>query len=360
MKIIKRISITIFLGVVGMSIYGCSSDANQYSPDQVIHNALKEIIPAYYGEVEIITNHQDVVRGEVMQEWRSDDGKIRIESEDLDGTHRTISVNNGSVLKLYELEQNKAFIIEDPKLLSLNQPSPKEQTNKLLESLRDTHEISTKQGEKIADRDTHQLHAKPIKSGTLFGEVELWIDKETWLVLKMVLHTGDAFTEMTYTKIDFNPKLSHDLFTIDLPEDVEIENMLSGLEIREVLLEEISIEIGESTMYFPETEDLKISLIELYDYQDELTRNEVSIDYIKNDLPLLTLLVFETENPEVEDIVEGETIKVRNQKGMYIEQGSFRSVFWDENGITYSIVLIDPNLTLAEILQMTEEMEFVK
>jgi hypothetical protein len=225
--------------------------------------------------------------------------------------------------------------------------------------VRDTHEISTKKEDKVAGRDAHHLRAKAKNNGTLLGDLELWIDKESWIVLKMILHMGDNVTEMTYTTIDLNAKMSPDLFTVDLPEDVKVENLLDVLETKEISLEEVPGKIGESTVYFPETEELRISLIELYEQQGELNRSEVSIDYTKDGLPLLTLSVFETVNEGIDDVKE-QTVEIRNQEGFYLELGDFRSVLWDENGVTYSIVLIDPNLTLEELINMSEEMELIK
>lgn len=359
MKFMKKISRTIFLGVVIICLHGCSSETNQYSPDQVIQNALEELTPAYYGEAEFIINHQGEETEEMMQEWRGNDGKLRIESQYQDGSHQTISVNNGHQLILYEVDRNKAFMIDDPELLSFNQPSLKEQADMLLELLRDTHEISTERSEEVAGRDTHHLVAKAKKSDALFGDVELWIDKETWLVLKMILRTGDLMTEMTYKTIDFHVKMSPDLFTIDLPEDVDIESLLTELEKKEISLEKIPTEIGKPVIYFPETKELKISLIELYQQQSELDRAEVSIDYTKNDLPLLTLSVFETVD-HVPDDKTGEIVNIRNHEGTYTMLGEFRSLLWEEDGMTYSIILVDPNLTIEELGKMTEEMELLQ
>lgn len=351
---------TIFLGVVAMCLYGCSSATIQYSPDQVIQNALEESTPAYYGEIEMTVNDKGSKTEEIAKEWRSSDGKIRMESQNQDGGNKVISVNDGSIMMVYEIDQNKAYMIDDAEILSFNQPSLKDQANMLLELLRDTHEISTENGGEIAGRDTYHLVAKPTKSNALFSDVELWIDEETWLVLKIILRMGDSVTEMTYKTIDFNAKMSPDLFTVDLPEDVEIENLMDMMpEPKEILLEEIPKKIGKPVLHFPETEELKISLIELYELEDELDRDEVSIDYTKDGLPLLTLSVFETANAGL-DGMAGEIVNIRNQEGNYTDLGEFRSLLWEEDGMSYSIILVDPNLPVEELVKMTEGMELIQ
>jgi len=358
MNLIKKISLTIFFGGVVVSLFGCSSTTNQYSPDQVIQNALEEEMPSYYGEVESIIHDQGIETREIMREWRSNDGKTRIELQHQGGSNKTISVNDGHVLTIYEADQNKAYMIDDPEILSFNL-SPREQVNMLLKNIRDTHELSTKDGGKVISRDTHHISAKTKKNDTLFGDVELWIDKETWLILKMTLHAGDSVTTTAYTKIDFKTNMSSELFVIDLPEDVEIENMSDIAKTKEISLEDVPSKIGKSVNYFPETEEFKISLVELYELQGELNRNEVSIDYTRNGLPLLTLSVFEKGTDTLDDL-PGEIVKVRNHDGIYETLGDVRSLLWQEDGFTYSILLIDPNYAIEELIHLTEKMEAIR
>lgn len=49
MNLLKKISLAFISGGIAISLYGCSSTTNQYSPDQVIQNALKEEMPSYLG-----------------------------------------------------------------------------------------------------------------------------------------------------------------------------------------------------------------------------------------------------------------------------------------------------------------------
>ena len=81
----------IFLGVIAMYLSGCSSDTNQYSPDQVIQNALEEKSPTYYGEAEMIITDKGEETREIVQEWRSNDGKTRTESQLQDGSNKVIT-----------------------------------------------------------------------------------------------------------------------------------------------------------------------------------------------------------------------------------------------------------------------------
>src|SRR5690625_7545528 len=48
---------------------------------------------------------------------------------------------------------------------------------------------------------------------------------------------------------------------------------------------------------------------------------------------------------------------VRGEEGHYLEFDGIRSLSWDEAGLSYSIDIIDANVTLEEILEWTEKME---
>lgn len=364
-EMVKQVGMTILLGVMIMGLFGCSSETKQYSPEQVINNALEEAdLPgAYYGEIESTTSEKGEKKEEIiMKEWRDDNGKTRVEATNKDGSDQSIAVNDGNEFISYEVGENQAYMIDDPELLEFNQPSPKEQANNLLDMVRDTHEITTEGDAEIAGRNTYHLIAKAKEENTLFGDQELWIDKENWMVLKMTLNSGESKTEMTYTKIDFDPKIPAKIFTLDLPADVEVKNLDDISNESEITLEEAKENIGEFR-YFPENEEMDISTIEMIELQGEIKRKEVNIDYKKDDLPLLTLSVFDSPEETDEDTLEfpGEkAVTIRDQEGSFTESSGFRSLLWQEEGKNYSIILIDPNLTLEDLKEMTEGMEIVE
>src|SRR5699024_11853090 len=111
MNLIKKINMTIFLGGVAISLFGCSSTTNQYSPDQVIQNALKEKVPSYYGEIESTIHDQGVETKEIMREWRSNDGKTRIELQHQDGSSEAITVKDRKSTRLNSSHVSNSYAI---------------------------------------------------------------------------------------------------------------------------------------------------------------------------------------------------------------------------------------------------------
>lgn len=360
MKQTKWIVITIILGVFLMS--GCSNESSQYTPEEVINNALKEKSPlgSYYAEAEMTIDLGEEIEHIILKEWHSEDGKSRAESQNKDGSESAISVNNGEEFIIYEEEQNKAFILDDPELLAFNQPSPKEQALHLLEMIRDTHELSSKGEEEIIGRTVYHLKAEAKEDNQLLGDQEMWIDKESWIVLKTISESGDSISEMAYTKIDFDPDFSADIFSLTLPDNVKIESLEDMDEPNEITLEEAVEAVQTSFYYFPEEDGMEISSIEMIELDGvEIQRTEIDMTYIKNDLPLLSIGVFESpEDLEGEGLgMPGdEEVIIRNQQGFYTNMEGFRGLLWQEDGLNYSVLIYDPNLTLEDVQQLAETM----
>ncbi|MGM8364085.1 LolA family protein [Virgibacillus sp. W0181] len=361
MRIKTYFGILAFVGC--MLLVGCTEEIKQYSPDQVINNALEETAEtsAYYAEAEMLMTTGKETETMQSKEWYSGDGRMRIEITEESGG--AISVNDGKSVMTYDETNNKAFVFDNPELQSFNQPSPREQAEMLLDNIRDTHQVEEAGDEEIADRDAFHLVAKAKKDNSLFGDQELWIDKDTWMVLKMITETGDSKVEMTYKEIDFNPDIKEDLFVIDLPDDVVPEKMSDINSTKEVTLEEAVKKVGKPFLYFPE-KDMKIEQIEWTKIEGEFTHEEVNLEYQKEGLPLLGLsVVLPTEEPE--ELTDSEfelpgmeKVTVRDTKGDYMDEADLRILSWQEDGLNYSIILHDPNVTLEELTTMTSEMEF--
>lgn len=93
-------------------------------------------------------------------------------------------------------------------------------------------------------RDAYHLIAKTNDKETLFGDQELWVDKENWFVLKMISISGDNQVDLGYIKIEFDKVFPEDTFTITLPEGVDIQDMDEIGETTPVAIEEAAQHVG--------------------------------------------------------------------------------------------------------------------
>jgi len=344
--------------------FGCAEESSNYSPEQMINHAIaEEELPAYYAESTSATSTESSDEEiSIMREWRSDDGKIRVEVENEAGEDRSVAVNDGSSVTTHQMDENKFIVMDDEELLEFNPPSQKEQANLMLEQIRDTHEVSSEEDDEVAGRETYHLVAEPIENNSLFGRQEIWIDKENWMVLKMIFWTGNQKMEMLYTKVDLDPDIPEEKFTLDIPDDAEVTNVNDLNNTEEVTLKDAVEGVGKPFLYFPDEAGMEIGSIEKDDLTGLVERTEINIEYTKDGVPFATLAVFESPD----DVDKGfampdeEEATVRGVDGTFTDTDGLRLLNWQEDGLTYSMIVIDPNIELEELQQLTEQMVLVE
>jgi len=347
------------IGVMTIGLVGCTTEESQYSPEQVIQNTLKDSKPVgpYYGEYDMTISNEKMH----VKEWIGEDSKRRIEISDEKGKQQSLSVNDGENMTSYDQAQNTAIVMSiTDELKDISQSSPKEQAELLLKAVKDTHDITLKGEEKILDRKTYHLVAKGKGEKTLFGDIEMWVDKENWMVLKTNISTVGGDTQMEYTKIDFDAKIPDSKFKLELPKDVKIQTLDSTMKSEQITSDELPSVFKKAYLYFPEKGKLKIAKIEVMDVVDH---KELAIEYEKDGVVYFSLSVFPTQKDmgEKTETIPGEKqVKVRGQKGSIMEMKAFRSVSWSEKGFNYTIMPTNPDLKMNEILKMVEEMKLVK
>jgi hypothetical protein len=87
-------------------------------------------------------------------------------------------------------------------------------------------------------------------------------------------------------------------------------------------------------------------------------RTEVNIEYTKDDMPYATLAVFKSPEDLDEDLTmpNQEEVTVRGLEGTFTDTDGLRLLHWLEDGLTYSMIVIDPNVELEELQQLAEQM----
>lgn len=350
-------------------LIGCQS-MNQFSPEQVIANALetdKDV--TYYGEIEMSVEGIDEMEEIKIQEWRKDE-KVRLEMTS-DTEAVTVVLDGESALVVNESEKTaflSALAYEiNPDELYLN---PQEQIELLLEIVQDTHDIETIGEETVAGRETIHMSAKK-RDGekSLYGDQELWIDKENWLLLKAKSISGDVQVNMEYTKIDFDMDIDDRQFELDIPDGVEVHDMEDiSQQDTEISLDEIPEKLEQPVLIIPDHDLHQIDKITFYEMDGEFAYQDVTIDYKRNDgLPLMSLTLFKGDGNEELSEEEREAlgeieeyVQIRDVEGHFIDEEQFRNVSWTENGIHYSIHMIDPSTTLEDVQKWAEEMKEIK
>jgi outer membrane lipoprotein-sorting protein len=337
------------------SLVGCNTEGS-FSPQEIIDQALQETKEplTYYGEY---TMDMGEIGGKAqVKEWTKD-GKRRIEMTAENGEH-IITVNNGSQVIMYDVVKNTVHKIDIGEGDSNVFPSPRDQAESLFNLVKDTHDVKIAGEEKIAGRDTYKIVAKAKKDDTLLGDMEVWVDKKTWVTLKTI--TNSAGNKMTseYTKLDDSAKIDDAQFTIDIPKDAKVED-ISVPESESVTLDTVKVQLGEFLMV-PEGNGLTLEGISLDKGIED--RSEYTFNYSKNGQQDISVTVFKANsNAKKEESIPGvKEMDIRGQKGTVMDEQKFRYISWQENGYQYTIFNVDSKQTIEDLVAYAKQMTIVK
>lgn len=354
---LKNLLISSFVAI-GLLLTGCSEESNMKT-DEIITKVLAadQEIKEYYAEAEMkMYENDELVENNIIEESRSEDGKIKIVVKDKETNEElSFSVNDGETITFFNTSENMAMVMEDVGTLDVPNQSMREQITTLIENLKESHEYEYVGEEKVNDFNTHHIKLKPKEKNTIFGEIELWVDQKTWFPVKSIGNSGNVRSENVYTVIDTAPKFTDDTFTIALPDDVEIVDLEEKFQENEGTIEEAEEKLGTAFLVLNE-ENLTVEKVEIYEFDGEINRTEIAITY-KNEegLPLVNLSVFPT--PE-EYPIEESNLKIRGQNAEVMKE--INAYTWDEDGLRYTLIVEDINSTITEedVLKMTENMDY--
>src|SRR5690606_30081106 len=125
------------------------------------------------------------------------------------------------------------------------------QALRTLELIKNSHDITIGEEEKIAGHETYHLIAKAKKQNTLIGDMEVWVDKKTWMTLKTISVSGDMKITSEFTKFEPNSKVDDSKFTLDIPVDAIVKT--ESIQPPDQLTEQEAVEKLGSFLIFPES-----------------------------------------------------------------------------------------------------------
>ena len=344
----------ILLSVLTLILGGCSQNMN-VSAEEIIHNAIEseKDVTTYAGVSETKIFEGEELTEHFTTEENVEGQKIKIITEDKLLGDMTEVLNDGENMLMYDKAKETAHEMDLSNLGSFTAPSPKEQFANILDMIEDSHTYELIGEEKILGFDTYHIQLEANESNSLFGDMEVWIDQKTWFMVKLIFETGDSRSESMYTELDFSPKFAEDVFTIDIPDNIEIETIDSDLGETTVTLEEAQKALEQEFLLLSK-DDAELLSIALYDFTGgELDRNEIMMTFSSNNerAPLATLSVF----PTPEDMeIETSDLEIRGNPAEFEE--IINGYTWDEDGLRYSLLVEDPNIKEEAVLNWTENM----
>ncbi|WP_100330682.1 LolA family protein [Bacillus xiapuensis] len=347
--------------VIGLSsaimlsaITGCANNQTAVSADELIERVIEtEQTPkSYSAEMEMKVYEADkLVEHSTLKEYVNKKGQIKTIGLNKVTHDATMALNNGKQLISYDEATGKAFKLD---ISASNEPnSQKDQVINLLKAMKKTHNQKTVGAEKINGFQTPHLKLEPKSKKTLIGQTDLWIDTKTWFVIKTETKSENRRSVITYKDIDFSPSFKKNTFTLDIPKGVAIESA-DEQQGKALTIEEAGKHLGKPFLMFPNTA-AQPSSITADQLTGEIKRTEVNIEFKKNQVPYASLSIFPTPAGEGSELDTTKGVMVRGQKAEVMEE--IDSVSWDEDGLRYVILPMNPDVTTETLIQQAENMQ---
>lgn len=350
------------IGLLLLLVLGACSveDANGLSPEAIVANAVEEgkDLKGFHMKAQFdVYQGEEQIDDSSMEQWMDyETMKTKVIAVDQSGK-QSKSLNDGKTITLYTEGDKEAYEMEAPDLSNPNLmgSNQREQIQNTLNETRKTHTIELIGEEEINEIETYHIKATPKEKGTIRGEEEYWIEKESWIIVKTISKSDNMKVEYTVTQLEIDPSFKEGTFTLDLPEGVEVMPFDTLDPTENVTLEEAQTGLGQPFLYLPEGE-YEIDRVEKFDVES-LNRTEVSLQYKQDDVVQFTLSVFPTPDESLSINSENaNTVNVRGVEGEYTSD-VIENLAWDEDGLRYSLLSHNPDLTKEDLLGIAEKLE---
>lgn len=238
----------------------------------------------------------------------------------------------------------------------LNAGGLKDYATARINELAKGYSLEMKDNVKVNSRLTQHITA----ISKMVGENEIqevWIDQDTWLIIKERIISGNYTEEFEYLDFKFNPRVDDHLFKVDIPEGAEIIYLDSDLAKvnEEVTLEEAPIRLGKPVFYL-EDEDTKLVSAKYIEHIDD-DYGWIQLTYKLADGR--EIIVESSPYYKVYDKIQlgYERIKVQGQEALYQAQNESKCIEFVKGQTICDIYIKNSEMSKNELIQMANRLK---
>lgn len=369
------------------------SGCDIFTSDGIIETMVEgdEVISTFYGEGEINQYQDNELLCKIdYKEWKGNEDKYRIEYEytmtDLykqavdNGlikgeieADKEIDVTNGNQLIAY-LPGKETYYIKpvsladkvNPTLLQgINQVlhfgSLKEYALELINEVSNSHDVTIKDNVKIGSYTTQYILAEPKLGKQGEATVELWIDQDSWMVVKCRNTIGNLMVEREYKDFTFNPKINEEKFIMDIPEHAKVIKLDENLDIvnQEVSLKEAVSRLKVPVFYIPD-EQIATMKEARYIETSNVLYARVEITYLTPEGEEFIVQNMPSSKLQENFDLNCEKVKIGDTEAIYLEQAPMKIIEFTKEGTLCDIYVKNSELSKEKLIELAKALEMKK
>lgn len=239
---------------------------------------------------------------------------------------------------------------------ALNAGGLKDYANVRISELAKDYTLEMEDNVKINGRMTQHITAVSKTVGE--NEIqEVWIDQDTWFILKERIRSGNYTEEFEYLDFKFNPKIDTQIFDVDIPEDANIIYLDSDLAKvnEEITLEEAPKRLGTPIFYL-EDEDSKLTSAK-YIEQIEDDYGWVQLTYKLTDGREVIVESSPYYNAYAQINLGYERVKVQGQEALYQVQNESKCIEFVKGQTICDIYIKNTEMSKNELVQIANRLK---
>ena len=335
-------------------------------PEEIVEAAIdtnKDIEDYYIESTMKVYEGDTLIEDLIIKEWNAkiDGDAKRMTEINSDQTGKVVALIEKDTLNMYDEKQNEVYNIGNIGDINSNlAKSLKEKTKNELDTMNNAYSMETVGEETINGVKTYHIKGSPKKESILLGDYEMWIDKENWVVMKMIANSGDIRVITENTKVDLTSEINKEIFKLDIPKDAKKVSLDEALETESVTIEETYKMLGDNLLIL---KDKKFELkdIESIVLDPKEDTKQFTFKYTQDGAGTFEISVMETPEEDMSDLTDfgHEEKEVRGGKATVLDD-TIRMVNFEEGGNYYMFMVYDGSMTLKEMMEVVEGMDQYK
>ncbi|HZD60708.1 MAG TPA: outer membrane lipoprotein-sorting protein [Anaerolineae bacterium] len=341
----------LLLMITTLAISGC-----KIGPDSAkdIATKIKEAnskIKSFTATVESTASFGNESQKMVMKQWVKSPNLMRMETE-VPGMGQMLFVSDGKKAWSYEERSNTVTVFdfkgeEVPETLENNEDFAKAITEFIAQN-----NIEVMGAQKIAGRDCYEIKLNPKEgSAAIFGKMKMWVDKETFMPLKIDIYEDEKLIASTvYKDLKYNVDIPQDTFRFKIPAGAKVINA-SDLMPKDTTLEDAK-KSADFTLYAPADlpKGTKLGNVQKINAGG---RTIITIGYLIGGEENLQITQMK-KDPNEPPMPNAKEIKINGNDGKMVSMNGFTVVQWEQGGTT---IVVEGTLDKETVLKIAKSMK---